>query len=90
MDRGKKGMAKDRLKTPEEIAQEEKQKLQQLETARIARMKGEDIEDTNNRVKNMMWSADDLDDGLVTIFNIYIIIIKIIQLKNFIKSVFNN
>jgi len=51
------------LKSKEEIAKEEKQKLEKLESERLKRMKG--IED-DDIVKHR--SADDLDDGYMITF----------------------
>ncbi|KAL5022325.1 hypothetical protein ScPMuIL_001480 [Solemya velum] len=53
-----KGKPTDRLKTEEELAKEEKEKLEELEMDRMRRMKGE-IEKPSQKHK----SADDLDDG---------------------------
>lgn len=50
----------DKLKSEEEIIQEEKEKLEALEADRLARMKGF-VSDVSNRYKHK--SADDLDDG---------------------------
>lgn len=56
-----KGMATDRLKTDEEIAKEEKEKLEKLEQDRIRRMNG--IIEENLPTKRVHFSADDLDDN---------------------------
>lgn len=56
----KRAQASDRLKTEEELALEEKMKLEKLETERLQRMKGPSIKGSNKRVAQ----ADDLDDGL--------------------------
>ncbi|XP_072742534.1 nucleolar protein 14 homolog [Anoplolepis gracilipes] len=56
------GNPSEKLKSEEEIIQEEKKKLEQLETDRLARMKGF-VSDTSNRYKHK--SADDLDDGFM-------------------------
>lgn len=48
------------MKSDEEIAKEEKERLEKLESERLKRMKG--IED-DNVIKHR--SADDLDDGCV-------------------------
>jgi hypothetical protein len=56
----------DRLKSEEELAREEKERLEKLEMERLQRMHGfkEDLlPETKHR------SADDLDDGFV--FNLY-------------------
>lgn len=55
--------ASDKLKSEEEIAKEEKERLEKLESERLKRMKG--IED-DGVVKHR--SADDLDDGYVLHF----------------------
>ncbi|KAJ3643381.1 hypothetical protein Zmor_026095 [Zophobas morio] len=55
------GTVSDRLKTEDEIAREENQKLEELEQERQERMKG--FEETEK--KNTHRSADDLDDDLV-------------------------
>ena len=57
--------ATDRTKTPEEIAKEEAERLQQLETRRLARMNGEFDDDEDQRVprkKGRTVTADALDD----------------------------
>uniref|UniRef100_A0A0B7A112 Nucleolar protein 14 n=1 Tax=Arion vulgaris TaxID=1028688 RepID=A0A0B7A112_9EUPU len=54
----KSGGATDKLKTEEEKAKEEAERLKLLETHRIARMKG-----ASNVSKNTHMSADDLNDG---------------------------
>ncbi|VVC31959.1 Nucleolar protein 14 [Cinara cedri] len=54
----RRGMASDKLKSEEEIAREEKKRLEKLESERLKRMKGiKDDEIIKHR------SADDLDDG---------------------------
>lgn len=63
--------ASDKLKPAEEIAKEEKQRLDKLEAERLKRMKG--IED-DIVVKHR--SADDLDDGYVLCLNIFKMNIK--------------
>lgn len=55
------GNPSDKLKSEEEIIQEEKEKLEKLETDRLARMKGF-VSDTNQYKHK---SADDLDDGFM-------------------------
>uniref|UniRef100_A0A6M2DRW4 Putative nucleolar protein n=1 Tax=Xenopsylla cheopis TaxID=163159 RepID=A0A6M2DRW4_XENCH len=55
------GMPTDRLKTEDEIAKENKEKLEQLEQDRLARMNSGA---TNKVVQSKHRSADDLDDGL--------------------------
>lgn len=52
----------DKLKSKEEIIQEEKEKLEALEADRLARMKGF-VSDVSNRYKHK--SADDLDDDFM-------------------------
>ena len=52
--------ATDRLKTPEELAKEEKERLDALEADRQRRMKGIIDDETPTHV-----SADDLNDGYV-------------------------
>lgn len=55
-----KGTPLDKLKSEEELAKEEKEKLETLEADRLARMKGL-LNGTSNEIKHK--SADDLDDG---------------------------
>nr|XP_034188024.1 nucleolar protein 14 homolog [Osmia lignaria]XP_034188025.1 nucleolar protein 14 homolog [Osmia lignaria] len=55
-----KGMPSDKLKSEDEIIKEEKEKLEALESDRLARMKGL-VSDSNSEIKHK--SADDLDDG---------------------------
>nr|CAH7713029.1 unnamed protein product [Callosobruchus chinensis] len=55
------GTVSDRLKTEDEIAKEEKEKLEQLEKERLERMKGIF---TDKDSKPTHRSADDLDDGI--------------------------
>lgn len=55
----RRGAPADKLKSEEELAKIEKQKLEKLERERLARMNGEDGE----VVKGTHRSADDLDDG---------------------------
>lgn len=59
-----KAKASDRLKTDEELAVEEKERLEKLEADRIRRMKGILEEDTTDQ-KRTHASADDLDDGFI-------------------------
>ncbi|XP_001657340.2 nucleolar protein 14 homolog [Aedes aegypti] len=54
----RRGAPADKLKSEEELANIEKQKLEKLERERLARMKGDDVEAKGNHR-----SADDLDDG---------------------------
>lgn len=56
------GNPTEKLKSEEQIEQEEKEKLEELEADRLARMKGF-VSDTSNRSKHR--SADDLDDGFL-------------------------
>nr|CAI5837325.1 unnamed protein product [Callosobruchus analis] len=56
------GTVSDRLKTEDEIAKEEKEKLEQLEKERLERMKGII---TDKDIKPTHRSADDLDDGIL-------------------------
>ena len=56
-DRSGKAVTSSRLKSPEELVKEEKEKLQALETDRLRRMKGEPEPE-----KQVSRSADDLDD----------------------------
>lgn len=58
-----KGNPTDRLKTPEEIAKEEKEKLEKLEADRIRRMKGVTLEEMEQKQPHI--SADDLTDSFV-------------------------
>ncbi|EJU06534.1 Nop14-like protein [Dacryopinax primogenitus] len=57
-----------RLKTEEEIAEEEKEKLETAERARLRRMRGEEDdgsdEEGHKKAKRRVAQADDLDDGL--------------------------
>lgn len=56
------GNPTEKLKSEEEIVQEEKERLEALEADRLARMKGF-VSDTSNQYKHK--SADDLDDGFM-------------------------
>ncbi|KMQ84956.1 nucleolar protein 14-like protein [Lasius niger] len=56
------GNPSEKLKSEEEIVQEEKERLEALEADRLARMKGF-VSDTSNQYRHK--SADDLDDGFV-------------------------
>ncbi|XP_041369005.1 nucleolar protein 14-like [Gigantopelta aegis] len=58
-----KGKATDRLKTPEELAIEEKEKLDKMEADRLLRMKG--IVASSSTQKQTHFSADDLNDGFI-------------------------
>ncbi len=55
---GGKAKAKDRLKTEEELVQEEKQRLEKLEADRLKRMRGEDEEDEKDEE-----SGEESEDG---------------------------
>lgn len=55
--------ATDRLKTPEELALEEKEKLEKLEADRINRMKGVFEETSKEKRASVHRSADDLEDN---------------------------
>lgn len=57
------GTVSDRLKTQDEVAKDEKEKLEQLEEERLNRMKGVFEEETKQKVNHR--SADDLDDDFV-------------------------
>jgi nucleolar protein 14 len=56
----KTGRATDRLKTEDELALEEREKLEQLEKERLRRMQMSDVDQTGSSQHR---SADDLDDG---------------------------
>lgn len=63
----------DRLKTPEEIAMDEKEKLEKLETDRLLRMRGVRVDDEEEghdcsmaRTSSDHKSADDLDDEVIS------------------------
>ncbi|XP_046571254.1 nucleolar protein 14-like [Haliotis rubra] len=58
-----KGKATDRLKTEEELAKEEKERLENLEADRVRRMKG--VLPHSVRPQSQHFSADSLDDGFV-------------------------
>ncbi|XP_074640487.1 nucleolar protein 14-like isoform X2 [Tubulanus polymorphus] len=63
-----KGMATDRLKTEEELAKDEKERLEKLEHDRMLRMKGivdEDGKSVHAQSSKQHRSAEDLDDGLL-------------------------
>ncbi|XP_010891122.2 nucleolar protein 14 [Esox lucius] len=53
----------EKLKTPEEVAREEQERLQQLEADRLRRMMGDIVEDNTKAPTHM--SADDINDGFV-------------------------
>ncbi|XP_059214687.1 nucleolar protein 14 [Centropristis striata] len=58
-----KAQPSEKLKSPEELAREEKEKLQKLEADRLRRMMGEEVEEAPQTQNHM--SADDLNDGFV-------------------------
>ncbi|KAM3873897.1 nucleolar protein 14 [Diretmus argenteus] len=53
----------EKLKTPEEVAREERERLQKLEADRLRRMMGDVAEDSGRSQTHM--SADDLNDGFI-------------------------
>ncbi|CAN9504305.1 unnamed protein product [Ophioblennius macclurei] len=58
-----KAQPSEKLKTPEELAKEEREKLQKLEADRLRRMMGEEGEASTQSQVHM--SADDLNDGFI-------------------------
>ncbi|KAM6975167.1 LOW QUALITY PROTEIN: nucleolar protein 14 [Tautogolabrus adspersus] len=58
-----KAQPSEKLKTPEEIAREAREKLQKLEADRLRRMMGEEAVDSTQSQTHM--SADDLNDGFI-------------------------
>ncbi|KAJ0057210.1 hypothetical protein NL108_002157, partial [Boleophthalmus pectinirostris] len=60
-----KAQPSEKLKTPEEIAREEREKLQKLEADRLRRMLGEEAGDGAQRQSRAHLSADDLNDGFI-------------------------
>ncbi|CAG12449.1 unnamed protein product [Tetraodon nigroviridis] len=58
-----KAQPSEKLKTPEELAREEREKLQKLEADRLRRMMGEEPANSTQQQGHM--SADDLNDGFV-------------------------
>ncbi|XP_032189533.1 nucleolar protein 14 isoform X2 [Mustela erminea] len=58
-----KAQPSNRMKSEEELAKEEQERLQQLEAARLRRMRGEDEGSEPRKPKHL--SADDLNDGFV-------------------------
>ncbi|KAG9354144.1 hypothetical protein JZ751_012268 [Albula glossodonta] len=58
-----KAQPSEKLKSPEEVAKEEQERLQKLEADRLRRMQG-DVEESENK-KHVHWSADDLNDGFI-------------------------
>lgn len=59
-----KAQPSEKLKTPEEIAREEREKLQKLEADRLRRMMGEKVNVDGAQSQTHM-SADDLNDGFI-------------------------
>ncbi|XP_033845097.1 nucleolar protein 14 [Periophthalmus magnuspinnatus] len=60
-----KAQPSEKLKTPEEIAREEREKLQKLEADRLRRMLGEEAGDSAQTQSQTHMSADDLNDGFI-------------------------
>ncbi|XP_069566913.1 nucleolar protein 14 isoform X2 [Brachyistius frenatus] len=58
-----KAQPSEKLKTPEELAREEREKLQKLEADRLRRMMGEEVGDSTR--SQVYMSADDLNDGFI-------------------------
>ncbi|KAM9307054.1 nucleolar protein 14 [Pholidichthys leucotaenia] len=58
-----KAQPSEKLKTPEELAKEEREKLQKLEADRLRRMRGDEVEENTPSQSHM--SADDLNDGFI-------------------------
>ncbi|XP_040054513.2 nucleolar protein 14 [Gasterosteus aculeatus] len=58
-----KAQPSEKLKTPEELAREEREKLQKLESDRLRRMMGEEVEESSQSQSHI--SADDLHDGFI-------------------------
>ncbi|KAG5834588.1 hypothetical protein ANANG_G00263060 [Anguilla anguilla] len=58
-----KAQPSEKMKTPEEVAREEKERLHKLEADRLRRMQG-DVEESKSK-KQVHWSADDLNDGFI-------------------------
>uniref|UniRef100_A0A673BAY2 NOP14 nucleolar protein homolog (yeast) n=1 Tax=Sphaeramia orbicularis TaxID=375764 RepID=A0A673BAY2_9TELE len=58
-----KAQPSEKMKTPEEFAREEREKLQKLEADRLRRMLGEEVEVSGPSQTHM--SADDLNDGFI-------------------------
>uniref|UniRef100_A0A674PH81 NOP14 nucleolar protein homolog (yeast) n=1 Tax=Takifugu rubripes TaxID=31033 RepID=A0A674PH81_TAKRU len=58
-----KAQPSEKLKTPEELAREEREKLQKLEADRLRRMMGDEIGNSTQQQVHM--SADDLNDGFI-------------------------
>ncbi|XP_061119220.1 nucleolar protein 14 [Conger conger] len=58
-----KAQPSEKMKSPEEVAREEKQRLQKQEADRLRRMQG-DVDEGESK-KQVHWSADDLNDGFI-------------------------
>ncbi|XP_053195950.1 nucleolar protein 14 [Scomber japonicus] len=58
-----KAQPSEKMKTPEELAREEREKLQKLEADRLRRMMGDEVDDSAQKPTYM--SADDLNDGFI-------------------------
>uniref|UniRef100_A0A8C9XMT6 NOP14 nucleolar protein homolog (yeast) n=1 Tax=Sander lucioperca TaxID=283035 RepID=A0A8C9XMT6_SANLU len=58
-----KAQPSEKLKTPEELAREEREKLQKLEADRLRRMMGDEVGESSQSQIHM--SADDLNDGFI-------------------------
>ncbi|KAF0031558.1 hypothetical protein F2P81_016113 [Scophthalmus maximus] len=58
-----KAQPSERMKTPEELAREAREKLQTLEADRLRRMMGQEVGDSVQRQSHL--SADDLNDGFI-------------------------
>ncbi|XP_008294954.1 nucleolar protein 14 [Stegastes partitus] len=58
-----KAQPSEKMKTPEELAREEREKLQKLEADRLRRMMGDEVGDSTQSQIHI--SADDLNDGFI-------------------------
>lgn len=58
-----KAQPSEKMKTPEELAKEEREKLQKLEADRLRRMMGEEV--VEGAQSQIHFSADDLNDGFI-------------------------
>ncbi|KAM9337951.1 nucleolar protein 14 [Symphorus nematophorus] len=58
-----KAQPSEKLKTPEELAREERERLQKLEADRLRRMMGDEVGDS--ALSQVHMSADDLNDGFI-------------------------
>ncbi|XP_040915211.1 nucleolar protein 14 isoform X2 [Toxotes jaculatrix] len=58
-----KAQPSEKMKTPEELAREEREKLQKLEADRLRRMMGDEVGDSAQSQSHI--SADDLNDGFI-------------------------